>query len=454
MSGRVVESRWVIALGALALLLVLAVAGCGDGEGSKVAEHSDGLAQALTQSDAPNPVDQPARLDSDTDGQTALDVGANENDPCAGAEGTDDSCNPRVVSDIDLFSNRPSRSDVTYSVGPANTVEEVLEKGLRLAGASPVHVALRGTAIADSVRCDWRGIARTSEQREDAIRFWLGLDEDDEIPDATYLEALFTPQDGPPWEQIVLSPADIEDDPDDSSRFRHPITGLELQKVYAVHVNYAKGCSQSYSAREAFVWPSKRPAGGGERVATFPLNFPVKNKEYAYRICEDGFPVARLNDWKRIIKHALGQWKTATDELVTMTYLENEPCADYGTVMQTIIDRYAAHGNSPLTDAQIELLKTFLKNLDSFTDAKTDDTERNEIIMVDNTAANYQCLREIAVFPELAVELGLAECVFNGIACAVPRHEHDQLGAITDILLPGRLQGEAPRRCSNDTGRR
>ena len=57
MSGRVVESRWVMALGALALLLVLAVAGCGDGEGSKIAEHSDGLAQALTQSDAPKPVD-------------------------------------------------------------------------------------------------------------------------------------------------------------------------------------------------------------------------------------------------------------------------------------------------------------------------------------------------------------------------------------------------------------
>ena len=99
--------------------------------------------------------------------------------------------NPRDVSAIDLFSDRPG-SDVASSIGPAYTVEEVLAKGLRLAGASPVHLALRGTAAADSIRCDWRGIARTPAQRENAIRFWLGLDADDDVPEGTYLEALFT----------------------------------------------------------------------------------------------------------------------------------------------------------------------------------------------------------------------------------------------------------------------
>ncbi len=100
--------------------------------------------------------------------------------------------NVRYASVLDLFSNRPGSSNVASSVGPAATVEEVMEKGLRLAGASPVHVAVRGTAVADSTRCDWRGIARTAEQREDAIRFWLELDADDDIPDAAYLETLFT----------------------------------------------------------------------------------------------------------------------------------------------------------------------------------------------------------------------------------------------------------------------
>ena len=97
---------------------------------------------------------------------------------------------PRDVSFIDLFSGSPDGA-VAYSRGAEPTVEEVLEKGLRLAGASPVHVAVRGTASSDTVRCDWRGIARSAEQRNRAIRFWLGLDADDAIPDAAFMEALF-----------------------------------------------------------------------------------------------------------------------------------------------------------------------------------------------------------------------------------------------------------------------
>ena len=67
-----------------------------------------------------------------------------------------------------------------------------MEGGLHLVGASPVHLAFRGTPAATSVRCAWRGIAQTTRQRADAIRFWLGLGADAAIPDnAAYLEALF-----------------------------------------------------------------------------------------------------------------------------------------------------------------------------------------------------------------------------------------------------------------------
>ena len=79
---------------------------------------------------------------------------------------------------------------MAFGIGPAATVEEVLERGLRLAGASPVHLVFRGTAVANSARCDWRDIARTAGQRADAIRYWLELDADDEIPHAAYLEGL------------------------------------------------------------------------------------------------------------------------------------------------------------------------------------------------------------------------------------------------------------------------
>ena len=182
MSSRRGKSRWAKAIGVLALLLLLAVSGCSDGEDSKNAGHNDRPVQSLNQSDAPEPVDQSVRLKADADGQAVLNVEA-----CSSAP-----CDPRDVSVIDLFSNRPGSSGMASSVGPAVMVEEVMEKGLRLAGASPVHLVVRGTAVADSARCDWRGIARTVEQREDAIRFWLGLDADDEIPDASYLEDLFT----------------------------------------------------------------------------------------------------------------------------------------------------------------------------------------------------------------------------------------------------------------------
>ena len=75
--------------------------------------------------------------------------------------------------------------------GPESTVEELLAEGLHLAGASPVHLAVRGMAAADTVRCAWRGIARTAAQREGAIRFWLRLDASETIPAADYLGILF-----------------------------------------------------------------------------------------------------------------------------------------------------------------------------------------------------------------------------------------------------------------------
>ena len=73
----------------------------------------------------------------------------------------------------------------------APTVENLLEKGLYLSEASPAHLAIRGTPAASSVRCAWRGIARTAQQRSEVIRFWFQLGASDPIPDAIELEVLF-----------------------------------------------------------------------------------------------------------------------------------------------------------------------------------------------------------------------------------------------------------------------
>lgn len=97
--------------------------------------------------------------------------------PCA-----DGGCESRAVSAFDLFSVAPSTGASQDADFDADSVEEVLEKGLDAAGASPVHLAFRGTGASGSVRCEWRGIARTPEQREAAIRFWLDLTDTDALP--------------------------------------------------------------------------------------------------------------------------------------------------------------------------------------------------------------------------------------------------------------------------------
>ncbi len=84
-----------------------------------------------------------------------------------------------------------ANGEATVTDPAAPTVEELLERGLHRAGASPVHLAMRGTPAADSVRCAWRGIARTATQRAEAIRFWLRLNATEAIPRVSTLEVLF-----------------------------------------------------------------------------------------------------------------------------------------------------------------------------------------------------------------------------------------------------------------------
>ncbi len=93
------------------------------------------------------------------------------------------------MSTFTLFASVPG--GVASSEPEADSVEAVLEHGRRLAESSPVHLAFWGTAAADSVRCEWRGVARTAAQREASIRYWLGLGDTVTLPDAAAIERLF-----------------------------------------------------------------------------------------------------------------------------------------------------------------------------------------------------------------------------------------------------------------------
>ncbi len=107
--------------------------------------------------------------------------------PCAGSP--DVSCAPRNASQFNLLAM--AQAGGAYGIARADELEDILEMGLDLVGASPTHLAVRGTTVSGSVRCDWRGVARTAVQREKAIRFWLGLAASDPLPSAAEAERRF-----------------------------------------------------------------------------------------------------------------------------------------------------------------------------------------------------------------------------------------------------------------------
>ena len=112
-------------------------------------------------------------------------------EPCSDGVMSEGNCDARDVDSFWLFSSSQD-SGAAYEYTPAATVEELMEDGLRLAGASPVHLAVRATPDEDSVRCGWRGVARSPGQRDEAIRFWLGLEAQETVPSANRLEGLFS----------------------------------------------------------------------------------------------------------------------------------------------------------------------------------------------------------------------------------------------------------------------
>ena len=123
----------------------------------------------------------------DTQGHASDSYGLTH--PCNVQDEVSVSCVPRDVSGLKLFS--PAVQGAAYQPEDTSTLEDTLEKGLREAEASPVHIAFRGAARKGTVRCAWRGVARTPDQREEAIRFWLEIDEGTPVPSAAEVERRF-----------------------------------------------------------------------------------------------------------------------------------------------------------------------------------------------------------------------------------------------------------------------
>ena len=107
------------------------------------------------------------------------------------AQQTQADISTRDVSGMLLFT--PSATGGAYDMEYEHpTVEEFLDNGMFAAEASPTHIVVRGTPEPDSTRCEWHGIARTLQQREETIRFWLGLDDSTTLPSPEELQTTFT----------------------------------------------------------------------------------------------------------------------------------------------------------------------------------------------------------------------------------------------------------------------
>ena len=174
--------KLVIANVLCALALLLAAYGCGQAAALPQAEPEHRLSQAAAASPASTPTPEASRernaasTETPTSQLAATATPAPTSTPLtATSPGT-----PHILPD--LFSGGAKGGAAFGGDADTANVEDVLAQGLRLARASPVHIAIRGTAAGGSVRCEWRGIARTPEQRETALRFWLGLDADAPLP--------------------------------------------------------------------------------------------------------------------------------------------------------------------------------------------------------------------------------------------------------------------------------
>ena len=228
---------------------------------------------------------------------------------------------------------------------------------------------------------------------------------------------------------------------------------LRMEEVYAIQLRYEgtgpQRTSTVFAARDAYAWPSARAADGGERVATFPMNFRVKNRTYAYRICPDGFP-GDITQWENLINHALGQWQLATNGLVSMVH-ESGDCADYDAVYADIRTNYGTQFGQPLSPAELAHLQRYIRNLDILITAQVDDKEANEIIMINDAKGGvYYGLKEMGLFSELSTklgldaELGLVECVFAPTACVTRRYYTYDKGWVSDIVFAQSRFGRGP----------
>ena len=187
----------------------------------------------------------------------------------------------------------------------------------------------------------------------------------------------------------------------------HTIPGLG--KIYALQMNYELNGQKVFSGRDMFVWPSDGFTAEDERVATYPYFAHWPNKEYRYRICETSFPSEHRIKWGNLINHALEQWETATDGLITVTRDTSTTCSFVDRAIGLLLRQY------PVLSGALHI---------------------NDVYMVDDATlldCNVVCqYRRQAYFSNLLGDVQ-AVCVFNAPACTISKAYGEDAQASTSL---------------------
>ena len=150
------------------------------------------------------------------------------------------------------------------------------------------------------------------------------------------------------------------------SKTSHTEEGLDLYEIYAIQLNYTTADGPVFSAQEFYVWPSDRPAGNGEVIATYPLRKYLRISQnrahYNYYICDESFPgdQTRRKDWKNLINNAFERWETTTNGLVQISQQavpQSETtgiCYDFRELVDEVIAHDDLKGIDPDNTREIE----------------------------------------------------------------------------------------------------
>ena len=302
----------------------------------------------------------------------------------------------------DLFASPLGRNSASSGDYEPETPEDLLEMGLSLAQASPTHLAMQASVVADSTRCQWRGVARTTQQREEAIRFWLDLDDDDELPSASAAETQLVSaieEAGPIYQETLkanvrsLARGGLTDDYQFLTCYTdyNPteyLVGSEEENSQPVTVAYDRlGEERSYTLYQA-----SHTAGefGGQEL--------FSEAEYASYLEEYAEGTAR------ILNHILGDNETLLFlapmgahnsiaieawQAIAQWDLQED---DSGTTQAV---RYGADQNDPEHTQTLEALKNRVTTADAYADSR-----------IANVSGLNQYYRDIGAYDDIAPDDG------------------------------------------------